>query len=310
MIPAGRSGKLVAKVHTRPTQSGTMSKSISVATDAPNAKSLRLSFKFAVETVISMTPRPQIFTNAIVGDQASGRILMHRTDGKKLEILAVRYESSDIEVVALPFDPKAENPAGFKPVDGDVWLVAKANESIGPGNHSLKVWLTTNHPKLTEVEVPVTMRIRPLISAHPEQVRLWFQGEGLGVRGTLFRVNHNGGADFEVKSVKAEDETLVTVSLVDEGLARMHSIRVEASTNLKGADLGKQGRTTEVVIKTSDPKQPEIRVPVLVAQRQGVTRPGRGPAELRPTDIQRMGGATNIVVPSPLPTGTPGVGEH
>lgn len=310
MIPAGRSGKLVAKVHTRPTQSGTVSKSISVATDAPNAKSLRLSFKFTVETIISMSPRPQIFTNAIVGEQASGRILMHRNDGKKLEILAVRYESSDIEVVALPVDLKGENPPGFKLVDGDVWLIANAKEGAGPGNHSIKVWLTTNHPKLTEVEIPVTMRIKPLISAHPDQVRLWFQGEGLGARGTLFRVNHNGGADFEVKSVKVEDDTLVTASLVGEGLARMHSIRVEASADIKAADLGQKGKTTEVVIKTSDPNQPEIRVPVLVAQRQTVRRPGRGPAELRPSDIQRMGGATKTVAPNPLPTGTPGVGEH
>ena len=101
MIPAGRSGKLVAKVHTRPTQSGTVSKSISVATDAANAKSLRLSFKFTVETVISMTPRPQIFTNSVIGSEASGRILMHRTDGKRLEISAVRYESEEIEVVII-----------------------------------------------------------------------------------------------------------------------------------------------------------------------------------------------------------------
>ncbi len=33
-----------------------MNKSISVATDAPNAKSLRLSMKFSVETMISMKP--------------------------------------------------------------------------------------------------------------------------------------------------------------------------------------------------------------------------------------------------------------
>jgi len=306
VIPAGRSGKLVAKVHTRPTQSGTLNKAISVATDAPNAKSIRLSLKFKVETMISMKPRPQIFTNAIVGDEAGGRILMHRNDGEKLEISAVRYESTYIDVAVLPFDPKADNPAGFKPEVGDVWLVANAKEGAGPGNHSLKVWLTTNHPKLTEVEVPVTFRIKSLISAHPEQIRLWLQASGAGPRGTLFRIIHNGGADFEVTSLVVEDETLVTASVVAEGSARMHNIRVEVSDDLTAADLGQAGKTTELVIGTSDPKQPEIRVSVLVAQRQAVTRPGRGPAELRPSDIQRMG-ATKAV-PQPLPTGTPGVG--
>ncbi len=284
-----------------------MNKSISVATDAPNAKSLRLSMKFSVETMISMKPRPQIFTNAIVGDEASGRILLHRNDGEKLEISAVRYESSDIEIEALPVDLKAEKPAGFKPEAGDIWLVARVKDGAGPGNYSLKVWLTTNHPKLTEVEVPVTFRIKSLISAHPEQVRLWLQESGAGPRGTLFRIINNGGADFEVTSITVEDEALVKASLVAEGSARMHNIRVEVLDGIKVSDLGQKGKTTELVIGTSDPKQPEVRVPVLLVPRQAVTRPGRGPAELRPSDIQRMG-VTNKVVPQPLPTGTPGVG--
>ena len=309
MIPAGRSGKLVAKVHTRPTQSGTLNKSIAVATDAPNAKSLRLSMKFTVETMISMKPRPQIFVNAIVGDDAGGRILLHRNDGEKLEISAVRYENPNVEVEALPVDPKAEKPAGFKPEAGDVWLVAKAKDGAGPGNYSLKVWLTTNHPKLTEVEVPVTFRIKSLISAHPDQIRLWIQESGGGPRGTLFRIIHNGGAEFEVTSIAVEDETLVKASLVAEGAARMHNIRVEVVDDLTSADLGQKGKTTELIIGTSDPKQAEIRVPVFVAQRKAVTRPGRTPAQLRPTDIQRMG-ATKAVVPQPMPTGTPGVGKH
>lgn len=286
-----------------------MSKSISVATDAQNAKSLRLSMRFTVETIITMTPRPQIYTNALVGQPSEGRILMHRNDGKKLEISAVRYESSPIEVVALPVDLKGEIPPGLKPVAGDVWLVAKAKEGTAPGNYSLKVWLTTNHPKLTEVVIPVTFRIKPVISSHPEQVRLWFQPEGAGARGTLFRINHNGSANFEITGITTADDSIVTASQVGEGPARTHSIRVEASPELDGADLGKTGLSTEVVISTSDPKQPEVRVPVLVVERQAVTRPGRRPAELRPSDIQRMGGATKKIVPNPLPTGTPKVGK-
>ncbi len=307
MIPAGRSGKLIAKVHTRPTQSGMLSKSISVATNSPDAKSLRLSFKFMVETMISMKPRAQIFVNAIVGDPATGRILMHRSDGEKLEISAIRYDNPDVEVVAVGVDPKDEKQAGLSPEPGDVWLIANAKDGAGAGNHSLKVWLTTNHPKMTEVEVPVTFRIKSLISAHPDQVRLWVQDGGAGPRGTIFRVIHNGGSDFEVTSVVAGDEALVKASLVVESSARMHNIRVEVSDGIKAADLGQKGKTTELIIGTSDPKQPEIRVPVLVAQRQVATRPGRGPAELRPQDIQRMG-PTKAVVPQPLPTGTPGVG--
>lgn len=233
---------------------------------------------------------------------------MHRSDGEKLEISAVRYENPDIEVKAIPYDGGSEVPPGMKPQAGDVWLVAKAKESLGPGNHSIKVWLTTNHPKLSELEVPVTFRVKSLISAHPNQVRLWVEESGTNPRGTIFRVIHNGGADFEVTSVTVKDEGLIEASLVAEAVARMHNIRVEVSEDLKMADLG-QGKTTELVIGTSDPKQPELRVSVQVAPRQTVNRPGSVPAQLRPQDIQEMG-ATKARVPQPLPTGTPRVGPH
>ncbi len=266
--------------------------------------------RFTVETMITMTPRPQIYVNAVKnGQPAVGKILMHRNDGKKLEITKIRYEDPEVEITAVPADPEDEAPKGTKPVKGDVWLIARASEKIGTGNHSIKVWLTTNHPKLTELEIPVTFRIKSLISAHPAQIRLWIQDVGGGPRGTLFRLIHNGGEAFEVTKIEVGDPELIDASAVTDGAAKMHSIRVEVNDAVKVADLGSTGKATELVITTSDPKQPEIRVPVTVMQRQVAKRPGAG---MIPTDVRRTSpihklGDPNIAPPEPLPTGTPGV---
>ena len=110
-------------------------------------------------------------------------------------------------------------------------------------------------------------------------------------------------------SVAVKDEALIKASMVGEGSARMHNIRVEVVDGLNAAELGRS-KLTELVVGTSDPNQPEIRVPVEISVRQLATRPGAsGPAELRPEDIKRMGAAKGMV-PQPLPTGTPGIGPH
>ena len=65
MIPAGGSGKLVAKVKTRVNQNGRMSKAVTVTTDAPGQESLRLTLSFKIAAAIVVRPRPQIFVDAI-----------------------------------------------------------------------------------------------------------------------------------------------------------------------------------------------------------------------------------------------------
>ena len=68
MIPAGQSGKLVAKVHTRPTQNGNLRKSVSVSTDSPDAPSFSLTLSFEVKAMIKVLPRAQLSLRGVVGE--------------------------------------------------------------------------------------------------------------------------------------------------------------------------------------------------------------------------------------------------
>ena len=53
-----------------------MSKSVSVMTDAPDARSLRLNLRFKVESAIRVYPRPQIYLGTSEGQPISVRLLL------------------------------------------------------------------------------------------------------------------------------------------------------------------------------------------------------------------------------------------
>ena len=145
---------------------------------------------------------------------------------------------------------------------------------------------------MKEMEIPVTIRLRPALEVRPEQVQLWIQdGEG-AQRGTLFRMVHNREEAFEVLGIDVENEELITAELLDAGRSRAHSIRVKTAESIAAEDVNAP-QTTQIVIRTSIADYSEIVVPVTVAGRRPMTRP------LRPQEPAKR------AVPMPLPTGTP-----
>lgn len=287
-----------------------MRKSITVTTDCQDAKIINLSFQFPIETMITVLPRPNLFSQFIVGDGKTERLLLHRNDGNKLEVSEVRYESDAIDITVKPVNPDAKAPAGFKnPGPGDVWLIARAKNDAEPGHHSTKVWLTTNHPEMPELQVPVSFRIRPEISVYPQEVRLWVQRGGQGPKGTVFRLNHNRGTAFTIKEIRVEDPELLTAVEIAPKPDRMANIRLDVPDDFPYDSLGTAGKKTEIVVVTSEPEAREIRVPVTIMEhRAPAGRRSGGVADLRPVDIQRRG--LTRPAPTPLPTGTPKAGSR
>ena len=291
MIPAGRSGKIVAKVHTKATQNAKLKKSISVITDAEKAKNFRLSMEFTVESAITIRPRAQIYFNGIVGKEQSTRLLFHSNDGKALKIEKIRFEDPVIKMKTETFDPEAAVPAGFKPGPGDVWLVAEILPEAKAGSRNTKAWITTSNAKAGEIEIPVNIRIRPLIEAHPAEVRLWVEADRAGPRSTTFRIANNEGRNFSVSSIEVADPGLFAASVLGPKPAQIQRISIKLLDGIGPAEI-KKGVESKIVIHTSDPAQPLVTVPVRLMQRQAVTRPA---------GLQ----AKPAFNPRPLPTGTP-----
>jgi len=298
VIPAGRSGKLIAKVHTKATDNHTSRKSITVTTDDPKFKTLRLTMEFTTESMLSFRPKPSFYLSTTVGEARTERLLVHRNDGKALEIKEIRFDEPSVKIHAEPYDPKKELPKEFqaeKPEGGDVWIVAEIPADSKVLTKNTKMWIRTNHPKASDVEIPVHIRIRPIIEVLPSEVRLWV--EKRGARGSVFKLSHTGGKSFTIESIQAGDPELFSATVVNPEASRIHSVRVELKEDIP-EDRIQKGVTSQLVIKTSDPAQPVVTVPVRLMKRRSITRPASAPPQLSARPIN----------PRPLPTGTPNPG--
>jgi len=298
VIPAGRSGKLVAKVHTKSTQNATLRKSISVFTDDKTVKSLKLSMEFTVESMLTIRPRAQLYINGVVGKALETRVLLHRNDGKKLKIKEIRFADPSVKLRTEAYDSKEKVPPGFKPVAGDVWLIAEVSEDARPGPRNTKAWLKTNHPEMGDLELPVNIRIRPLIEPSPGEVRLMIQKDGRGSRGTMFRLTNNGGEKFTIESIEVADPTLFKASVMDPEPTLVHRIQVELLNDVDFAAI-KGSRQSKILMHTSVKAQPLVEVPVRLTAREVVKRSKALPGG------KKMKSKLN---PRPLPTGTPNPG--
>lgn len=297
VIPPGGQGKLKAKVHTKPTQSGRLVKSITVRTDAPGAESLALSLSLEVYTPIDIKPRPQVYLNAMVGETTSSRVLLARTDRKPLEVTVSPPEVEGLTVTTTKVTASEEGKEGFKAEPGDVWVEVSVANPAKPGGSTSKIVIKTNHPDMEEVVLPITVRTRALIEARPGEIRMFVDeaAESRGNQTMLFRLGHNKGEDFALKSFTSSAPELLTVVADTEGKSRTHQLRVtlEESADLSFVALPFNATIT---VATDNPRVPEITVPVTL-----VPRPVRGGLGASPPIRPQLQAPVR-------PTRTPGVG--
>lgn len=269
VIPPGGSGKLTAQMKTTPMQNGRVSKSINVVTDAADARTMRLRFSVDVRAPIIARPYYRFAFSTIEGQEGRTRILLHRPDGEPLEILGV--ETGDPELAA-----KIETVAGSgskKSPDaapGDVWIELVSDPTASAGRRSGSVRIATNHPDLPELVIPSSWRVRPLIEARPEIVRLWLPTVGGPVaRSALFSLRRVGEKTFAVTGLEVSHPEIFTATADSTAAATRQLIRVNL---LEGVTYDTPRSTVEgwVKIETDDPKRPIIEVPVKVARRRGL----------------------------------------
>ena len=269
VIPPGGLGKLTAQVKTTPMQNGRVSKSINVVTDAADVRSILLRFTVDVEAPIVARPYFRFALSTIEGQEGRTRILLHRSDGKKLEILGVETGdpelAAQIEAVADSGSKKSPNAA-----PGDVWIELVSDPTASAGRRSGSVRIATNHPDLPELVIPSSWRVRPLIEARPEIVRLWLPTDGGPTpRAAIFSLRSVGEKKFAVIGLEVSHPEIFTATADSTAAATRQLIRVHL---LEGVTYDTPGSTVEgwVKIETDDPARPIIVVPVKVARRRGL----------------------------------------
>ena len=283
VIPAGGSGQLTAKVQTKQGTSARLAKSVVVQTDAPGAEQLRLVVSFKVVTPIVVTPAHRVYLNTVEGQSQTERVLLHRNDGQPLRAtLAAPALATGLSARILPFDTAPVDPGrGPTAVAGDQWLEVSVDAVSGPMNHNGVIGLATDHPELPRLEVPLIVRVRPLIDVRPAMVQLWLPDGGPDRTSALVRLSHAGRQSFEITAVEVADPSSITAQVVGTGARQIHSLRV-ALTDEVSFD-GDSVRTSLRVL-TSESAKPELLVPVQIHARDPSRR---HTTELRPAGPSR-----------------------
>ena len=270
VIPAGGSGKLIAKVKTHATQHGRLTKVVTVTTDDPVAKTIQLRVTFELEPAVEIKPQPRVFLNVLEGTRGSQKVVLHRTDGKPLEVTDAKPVSSRLFDVKIVPVKKADPSLGAVP--GDVILDVSVGPRKGYLARSDAVLIQTNHPKMKSFKLPVSLRVRPLIEATPGQLRLWIgpREKDRGASSVLV-LRSNAKRSFKVTSVTSSKPEAIQVTEPNPRAGVQHMLKVTMPAKA-AASVDKGMLRARITIRTDDPEKPEIEVPVFVSEKMGAAR--------------------------------------
>jgi hypothetical protein len=144
--------------------------------------------------------------------------------------------------------------------------------SLAAGRYSDVVRVATNDPEAPEVQIPFTIRVRPLIEARPAVVRMWTAPTTRDPgRSSIVTLVHHGDRKFGVSSVAVSHPEVFTAAAYGDDIASQQSIRIGL---IEGLDSAALGASLEgwIRITTDDPERPLIEVPVLVAPTRTLSR--------------------------------------
>ena len=274
VIPAGGSGKLTAKVKTHATQQGHLTKVVTVTTDDPVAKTIQLKLSFDVQPAIEVRPQARPSIEVVEGNAAEKTLVLHRADGKPLEIS--RIDTGAPNLVTATVRPATKKDRALGAAEGDVILEIKTKKLSGFTQRSQMLTLHTNHPRLKQMRLPIRIRVKPVIAAMPAQVRLWAPpGEKVQELTSVLTVRSNDGKKFTVTAVESSDPALITAEIKDNRPAVRHNIVLRVPAKAIEA-LERHTKRAQLTIRTGDSRKPTLTVPVIVARRRNPNRPPGG----------------------------------
>ena len=265
VIPAGGSGTLTASVATKPTQRGRMVKSITVLTDAPDTPPLRLEIQMQVELPIEVLPSHRIYLQAKTADGDTEQLVLRRSDGQPLELFdPVSRVGAWVEFSMEPVERPGRLDNGIDLRPGDVVLSAAVKDEVEAVSRSGNLQLRTNHAQMPVLEIPVTLRVRPMVELRPAEIRLVDQTTRPGTSSTIVRIVHNSGARFRIRGVEIRDADLVQAGPATDGARSAHNIWVRIAPVADGVVREYPART-DVTVHLEDAGRESVTLPVVVA---------------------------------------------
>ena len=289
VIPAGGSGTLTAKVKTVEGQNRRFSKSITVVTDATDARPLTLRFTVDSYSPIVVKPSFRINLTTVEGSAGQTRVVLHRIDGEALAVTEVVAEHPQLLVRAHPVTGERVPPAekagdtnmweematrrhDIKAAPGDVWIELATQEGPISGNIDGRLHLKTNDPEAPELSLPYMVRVRPLIEVRPAAVRMWLSPvRGTEGRSAIVSLRHNQGEEFTITGIEASHPEIFTAAANSTGSAVRQVVRIGVTEGLSADGLVGSVEGW-IAVTTDDPNRPRVEIPVVVSPTRALTR--------------------------------------
>jgi hypothetical protein len=213
-----------------------------------------LQLKAVVRPAVEILPYPAIFLSAFRGEDIECRLkIVNNTD----EPMAV----------SLPTTGSKHFLASLRTIEpGKVYeLVARIPSAVTPGRYDDELPLATDNPKLSNINIPVHVFVKPDLYANPEAIDFGsVSAEELrknpATRDLLtqtFLVKKRKGK-FEIKKVASDLEVLEVRK--DPPGGKNSTYRVDIALNPQKIKAGKLAGSIE--IETDDKDFPRITIPV------------------------------------------------
>ncbi|MDI6792427.1 MAG: DUF1573 domain-containing protein [bacterium] len=225
--------------------SGRQSKNIYVDSDDPDEGKVTLEITATVKPPVTLNPDRLVFGKVKIGEEVSKEVEIRAEQGIELKIQKVEVEVDYIQTEILERNPKG----------GKIKVTLRANTPVGAVEKDIKIF--TNHPQKPVTELHVSARVQGRIQLSPEYLYLGqiYRGEPITREAIINKIDESG-PPLEVSAESNLDFLQVKLTTMEEGK------RYKLSFSL-APDFPSGRIKAEVEIKTNDPDQPVINLPVV-----------------------------------------------
>lgn len=250
-IPPGGSGVIKAAVDTRNLKGG-IAKSVRVYTSDPENPQINLVIKANVKSTIEVDPGYARFI-AVYGEPQRNSVQTVWSD--ELADLRITKVESPYSFVGVSYRqvPEGEGDSG---VSGNQWQIeVKLDQEAPVGPMADFIVVTTNHPKLQTLRIPISGFVRPVLSVTPRLADFGRreltepQTASLEIRNLSSRAVELGEVSTDLEGLEA------TVESVEAG--RLYKVLLTLRPGMPKGDF--EGLVT---IDTNSDRQPTIEVDV------------------------------------------------
>lgn len=250
-IPPGGSGVIKAAVDTRNFKGG-IAKSVRVYTSDPENPQINLVIKANVRSAVEVDPGYARFI-AVYGEPQKNSVQTIWSDEMRgLRVTKVESPYPFVGVSFRKLTEEEEQPG----VSGDRWQIEVSLDQDAPvGPLADFIVVTTNHPELQTLRIPISGFVRPVLSVTPRIADFGRreltepQTASLEIRNLSSRAVDLGEVSTDLDGLEASIESVET--------GRLYKVLLTLSPEMPKGNF--EGRVT---IDTNSDRQPTIEVSV------------------------------------------------